>query len=110
MRAGRVSLRVSLLLTLVGGLRMGAIALVCAGALGAEQSVAQGAIAQSVDARKAEADRLLQQGIQQYQVSQGLEVVMRNWLLVGTIALWSVRALPRHQRTTGYKSVNFLNL
>ena len=36
------------------------------------------AVAQTVDQRKVEADRLLQQGLQQYEVSQ-FEVALQSW-------------------------------
>jgi tetratricopeptide (TPR) repeat protein len=56
----------------------GTIALLCSGAIAVEGYAAREAVAQAVDARKAEADRLFQQGIQQYQVSR-FEAAFESW-------------------------------
>jgi tetratricopeptide (TPR) repeat protein len=57
---------------------VGTIALLCGGAIAVEGYAARKAVAQAVDARKAEADRLFQQGIQQYQVSR-FEAAFESW-------------------------------
>jgi CHAT domain-containing protein/tetratricopeptide (TPR) repeat protein len=57
----------------------GAIGVLCCGVMVvAELPASGGVVAQTVDARKVEADRLLQQGRQQYQVSQ-FEAAYQSW-------------------------------
>jgi CHAT domain-containing protein len=56
----------------------GAIGVLCCGAVVVELSASGRAVAQAVDARKGEADRLFQQGRQQYKVSQ-FEAAFQSW-------------------------------
>jgi tetratricopeptide (TPR) repeat protein len=57
---------------------VGTIVLLCGGGVGLDVSIAKEAVAQAVDGRKVEADRLLEQGLQQYKASQ-FEAALQSW-------------------------------